>query len=144
MKLLPVLGVGFLATSFCCCGGLVDKVKAMFDDAEPAVEAAPPVETAPVAAPVVEEKIEIGIPRGAKTQPAPEGVFLRYTHETLSVDEARQYHDQWFRENGWQVQVDNATATGRTLEAVKGAHRLTVDMVPLGGQGGVNVIYKLL
>lgn len=143
MKLVGVLGAGFFAVSLCCCGDpteLISKLKARLGGGEPAPEASA---TPATPAPVVQAEIKIGIPRNADVQPAPPGVFLRYTHLTLGVQEARQYHDGWLRKNGWQTQVDSTTATGWTLEAVQGEQRLTIEIEPLGEQG-VNVVFKLL
>ena len=146
MKLLGVMGAGLLAAGFCCCGGGEDgplgKIRALLgkEDAAP-VEAAAPAPSAPVA--VQEKEVKIGVPPGAVTQPAPEGVFLRYTQNTMTVEGARQYHDHWLRNHGWQPQVDAATASGWTMEAVKDDDRLIIDIQPLGTQG-VNVVFKLL
>lgn len=142
MKLLGVLGVGLLAAGFCCCGSpdeLVSKLQSLVGE-ESAPPPAPVVQATP--APVTEQ-IPIGVPRGALQQPVPPGAFYRYTSATLDVDGARQYHDGWFRKNGWVMQVDAQTANGWTLEAVKGDHRMTVDIQPIEG-GGINVTFKLL
>lgn len=145
MKLIPVLGVGTLAASFCCCCGspdeLISKVKGLVGAETEAVAPADPAEAAP--APVVQEEIVIGVPKGSTSQPVPDGVFYRYTNPSIGVAKARQFHDGWFRRKGWQPQVDAATPTGWTMEAVKGEQRLIVDIQPLGVDG-VNVIFKLL
>ena len=146
MKLVGVAGVMVLGAGVCCgCGSpgeLVERISEMFGAPAPVpveVEAAPeaPSEV------TVTEQVEIGVPRGAVTQPAPDGVFLRYTAIELSVDKARQYHDTWFRNHGWRVQVDQLTASGWTMEVVNEQHRLIVDLQPLG-QNGVNATFKLL
>lgn len=141
MRLLAVLGIGVFGTSLCCCGDLFEKLKSLAGGEE---AAPPPVEApAPVSDPVVEVNLQIGVPTNAEIQTPPPGVFLRYTSQALDVDKARQYHDRWFRENGWQVQVDQATATGWTLEAVNSDQRLIVNILPAAPQG-VNVVFKLL
>ncbi len=145
MKLVSVLGVGSLAASFCCCCGSPDELEARLSsllgsEAAPVEAPATPEATA---APVVQEEVVIGVPPGSTSQPAPEGIFYRYTHPTLPVAKARQFHDGWFRRKGWQPQVDAATATGWTMEAVKGDQRMIIDIQPLGAEG-VNVIFKLL
>lgn len=150
MRLIGVTGVMVLGVGVCCgCGSpaeLLDRLGALMGKEPP-----PPVEIpAPPGSPeaeapveVVTQEVQIGVPRGAVTQPAPEGVFLRYTADNMNVDKARQYHDTWFRNHGWRVQVDQATATGWTIEVVNAEHRLIVDLQPLG-QTGVNATFKLL
>ena len=146
MKLVGVAGGMVLGAGMCCgCGdpsALIERISSMFGGEAPVEAVAPASQEAPAEV-TVTEQVEIGVPRGAVTQPAPAGVFLRYTAEDTSVDKARQYHDAWFRNHGWRVQVDQATVSGWTIEVVNDQHRLIVDLQPLG-QSGVNATFKLL
>jgi len=147
MRIVGVMGVGLLAAASCCCCGspseLLETIKEKLHGGPVQTETPAPVATP---APVVEEKVEIGIPTGAHTEPAAEGVFMRYTAEDIDVQTARQFHDHWLRTHAWQVQVDNETPSGWTMEALRGPHRLTIDIEPLnvGTNTGVNVVFKLL
>lgn len=153
MRLIGVAGVMVLGAGICCgCGSpgaMITRIRSIMMGEGPEGEGVPveaPVEAAAPEAPpvqVVTEEVQIGLPRGAVQQQAPEGVFMRYTADALSVDQARQYHINWLREHGWRVQVDQASVTGWSIEVVNDQHRLIVTLEPLG-QNGVNTTFKLL
>ncbi len=134
-----LVALGLITLGCAAPAGLKEKIDGLLGKEPP-----PPVEApASTPAPVVQEEIVVGVPKGSESQPVPDGVFYRYTNPTIDVEKARQFHDSWFRRKGWQPQIDQATATGWTLEAVKGETRMIIDIQPLGAEG-VNVVFKVL
>lgn len=153
MKLVGVLGVGLIAAAGCCCcgdpRGLLDRARALVAGGDTPAEVAAPVEApAPEKAPAPPE-LSVGIPARAEEKPAPPGTWMRYI-APISVEKARQFHNKWLREHGWQIQVDSQTANGWVLEAVKDSTRLSIDLRPVPHTGDtaeierVNAVLKLL
>lgn len=136
MKLVGVLGVGLFAAAGCCCCGdpraLLDRARGLTSGGAPPVEVAAP-EPAPAATERPAE-LEIGVPARAEEKPAPAGAWMRYI-APMSVERARQWHNQWLREHGWQIQVDSQTANGWILDADKDGTHLSIDLRPVPHTG---------